>query len=205
MGVAVGDYNNDGFPDLYVTCVGQSRLFRQHRPGHVHRRHGQGGPGQPAGLQQLRALVRFRPRRAARPVRLQLREVVAGAGRLLHGGRQAEAILHAGGLPRRDLLAVSQPRQRHVRGRDGLERHLRQQLEIARRRHVRLRRGRLDRTSSSPTTRSRTSSTATCKNGTLSGRGRARRRGLQRRRQGARRHGRGHGRLRQLGASRAWW
>lgn len=28
MGVAVADYNNDGFPDIFITCVGQNRLFK---------------------------------------------------------------------------------------------------------------------------------------------------------------------------------
>ena len=28
MGVAVGDYDNDGYPDILVTCVGQSVLFK---------------------------------------------------------------------------------------------------------------------------------------------------------------------------------
>ena len=33
MAVAVGDYNNDGFPDILITCVGQNRLFRNTRKG----------------------------------------------------------------------------------------------------------------------------------------------------------------------------
>ena len=28
LGVTAGDFDNDGFPDVFVTCVGQSRLFR---------------------------------------------------------------------------------------------------------------------------------------------------------------------------------
>ena len=34
MGVAVGDYNNDGFPDILITAVGQNRLFRNTGKGH---------------------------------------------------------------------------------------------------------------------------------------------------------------------------
>jgi enediyne biosynthesis protein E4 len=34
MGVAVGDYNNDGYPDIFITCVGQNRLFRNTGKGH---------------------------------------------------------------------------------------------------------------------------------------------------------------------------
>ena len=33
MGVAVGDYNNDGFEDIYVTCLGPDHLFKNNGDG----------------------------------------------------------------------------------------------------------------------------------------------------------------------------
>jgi hypothetical protein len=52
MGVAVGDYDNDGFPDLFVTGVGGNRLFRNVPNGKggrcfvdVTKEAGVGGPG----------------------------------------------------------------------------------------------------------------------------------------------------------------
>jgi enediyne biosynthesis protein E4 len=34
MGVAVADFNNDGLPDILITCVGQNRLFKNTGKGH---------------------------------------------------------------------------------------------------------------------------------------------------------------------------
>ena len=36
MGVAVGDYDNDGYDDLFVTALGQSHLFPQQRQWHIY-------------------------------------------------------------------------------------------------------------------------------------------------------------------------
>jgi hypothetical protein len=33
MGVAIGDYNNDGFDDIFITALGQSRLFKNNGNG----------------------------------------------------------------------------------------------------------------------------------------------------------------------------
>lgn len=33
LGVAAGDFDNDGFPDLFISCLGQSRLFRNNGNG----------------------------------------------------------------------------------------------------------------------------------------------------------------------------
>ena len=70
--------------------------------------------------------------------------------------------------PGRHLLAVSEQGGRHVRGRHRAKPGLFDPtLEVARRHHARLRPATAGRTSSSPTTRSRTSSIATRGNGTF--------------------------------------
>ncbi len=47
MGVAVGDYDNDGWPDIFVTSYGRCILYQQQPRRHLHRRHPKGRPPTP--------------------------------------------------------------------------------------------------------------------------------------------------------------
>ena len=81
MGVAVGDYDNDGCADLFVTAYGRCHPLSQQRQRHVYRRHRQGRCGD-ARMDDRRRLVRLRQRRSSRSLRLQLRPVRTERGLL---------------------------------------------------------------------------------------------------------------------------
>ena len=76
MGVAVGDYDGDGFPDLYRHAVRPQHPLPQQRRRNLHRCHGESGRRR-SRLELERRLVRLRQRRPARPVRLPVRGVRA--------------------------------------------------------------------------------------------------------------------------------
>ena len=65
--------------------------------------------------------------------------------RLLQRRRQGEELLHAGGLSRQHVVALSQQGRRHLRGRHRQGRLLRRDVEVARRDAARPRPGRLAR------------------------------------------------------------
>ena len=56
QGVAVGDYDGDGFPDIYVTQYGAQHSLSQQRRRHFYRCHGK-GRGSCAGMVLQRGLV----------------------------------------------------------------------------------------------------------------------------------------------------
>jgi enediyne biosynthesis protein E4 len=101
MGVAVGDYDNDGFDDLFVTALGQSRLFHNNRNGtftDVTQKAGLSGPRE---LSTSAAWVDY-----DKDGRLDL--VV------LHAGWQKQIVLHTGILQGNGRTALAQSGRRHV-------------------------------------------------------------------------------------------
>jgi hypothetical protein len=102
MGVAVGDYDNDGRDDLFVTTYGQNHLFHNNGNGtftDVTRRAGLAGPHE---LSTSAAWVDY-----DRDGRLDL--LVAN-----YVQWKVEVILHAGGVQRGIAASVAQPGERPV-------------------------------------------------------------------------------------------
>ncbi len=71
MGVATGDFNNDGCTDLYLTNLGAEPAVSQQLRRHVHRRV-EAEPYRRSVVERLGVVLRLRPRRLARSVRRQL-------------------------------------------------------------------------------------------------------------------------------------
>ena len=104
MGVACGDYDNDGNPDIFVTAYGRPTLYRNNGNGtftDVTEKAGIAAPG----MDDQRRLVRLQQRRPARSLPLQLRSTTAATDRFACGdnklGRQILLHSRAYSSPRR--------------------------------------------------------------------------------------------------------
>ena len=124
---------------------GAEPLVSQHRQGRVHGGYARQRAARAHRVQHFGFMVGLRPRWPAGSFYLQLRALVTRTRCVLQRGWPAQVVLHAGSVSRRYLLAVSQSRQRHLRGCDRDQRHFRQQLKIIGRGDDRLRPGRLAR------------------------------------------------------------
>ena len=117
MGIAVGDYDNDGFTDLYVTNYGGNTLYRNNGRRHVRRRH-QERRRRRRRMERERRLLRCRQRRQARPLRHPLPGLdLPGQPLLRREETRLPRLLPSRQLQRDRQHPVSQQRRRDIRGR----------------------------------------------------------------------------------------
>ena len=113
MGVAVGDYNNDGFPDILITCVGQNRLFRNTGKGTFIDVTAKSGLGGRLGFSTSALWFDYDRDGLLDLFVCNYVKWSRGARRFLQPRRKTQILLHSGSLPRRNLLALPQSRQRN--------------------------------------------------------------------------------------------
>ncbi len=129
MGVAIGDYDNDGYDDIFISALGQSHLFHNNGNGtFTDVTKAAGSVGAERILHQRR-VGRLRSRRQTGSGGCELCAVVDPRRSVLHPRRRAQILLHAGVVQRFVGPIVAQPGQRKVRGRDAKGQVLRSDFE----------------------------------------------------------------------------